>query len=232
VTSAIILAGGLGTRLRSAVPDLPKPLAPISGRPFLAHQMDYWIAQGVDSFVLSVGYKKELIVEHFGASYNSVPITYAIEHEPMGTGGGLLLAAQRMYEPFLVLNGDTFFEVDLAELRSFHDAHQSEWTFTLFRPEESGRYLGLKVAPTGKIVSFDTGNDGPDQLANGGVYLMNPSVLARAGFEPGQKLSLENDLLPEFTAKGGSIHGIECHGRFIDIGVPRDYLRASKILPQ
>lgn len=111
--TAIILAGGMGTRLRSAVPDLPKPMAPIHERPFLEHQMDYWIGQGVSRFIVSVGYMKEVIMDHFGASYRATPLTYAIEEEPLGTGGGLLLAAQGLSETFLVLNGDTFFEVDL-----------------------------------------------------------------------------------------------------------------------
>ena len=103
VTTAIILAGGKGTRLRSAVPDLPKPMAPVRGRPFLAHQMDYWIDQGITRFVLSVGYKKELIMDHFGPSYNEANIDYAIEENPLGTGGGLMLAAQDICEPALVL---------------------------------------------------------------------------------------------------------------------------------
>ena len=103
----------MGTRLRSAVPDLPKPMAPIKGRPFLEYQMDYWINQGVNQFLISVGYKKEAIVSHFGASYKGAQVKYVMEEQPLGTGGGLLLAAQDLDEPFLLLNGDTFFEADL-----------------------------------------------------------------------------------------------------------------------
>jgi len=228
MTTAIILAGGLGTRLRSAVPDLPKPMAPINGRPFLEYQMDYWIAQGVNQFVVSVGYMKEMIVDHFGPSYRNIPLAYAIENEPLGTGGGLLLAAQGLSEPFLVLNGDTFFEVELNAMLKFHSEHASEWTFSLFRSNEAGRYMGMVVKANGEIVSLKSSMDELGCLANGGVYLINPSVLE--GIVAGHKLSLEDDLIPSFMAKGGKLYGCEFFGSFIDIGIPDDYHRAAEIL--
>ena len=231
MTTAIILAGGMGTRLRQAVPDLPKPMAPISGRPFLEHQMDYWIDQGVKQFVLSVGYMKEVIMDHFGTSYRSTPLTYAIENKPLGTGGGLLLAAQGLNEPILVLNGDTFFEVDLSELLSFHILHASDWTFALFRTDEVGRYMGMEVRENGSIGSLKSDASKEGRLANGGVYLVNPSLLARTKLLPGSKLSLEDELLPAFVAEGCKLYGLECVRNFIDIGVPSDYYRADKILP-
>jgi D-glycero-alpha-D-manno-heptose 1-phosphate guanylyltransferase len=231
VTTAIILAGGMGTRLRQAVPDLPKPMAPISGRPFLEHQMDYWIDQGVKQFVLSVGYMKEVIMDHFGTSYRSTPLTYAIENKPLGTGGGLLLAAQGLNEPILVLNGDTFFEVDLSELLSFHILHASDWTFALFRTDEVGRYMGMDVRENGSIGSLKSDASKEGRLANGGVYLVNPALLARTKLLPGSKLSLEDELLPAFVAEGCKLYGLECVRNFIDIGVPSDYYRADKILP-
>jgi len=230
VTTAIILAGGMGTRLRSALPDLPKPMAPVSGRPFLEYQMDYWIDQGVSRFVVSVGYMKEVIMEHFGLSYRATPLTYVIEMEPLGTGGGLLLAAQGLNEPFLVLNGDTFFEVNLTELQKFHAEHSSEWTFSLFQTNEVGRFKGIKVTADGEVVSLKSGTGEPVRLANGGVYLVSPTVLAKTKFVPGNKLSLEDDLLPAFVAQGCKLYGLECSGSFIDIGVPRDYFRAAEVL--
>lgn len=221
----------MGTRLRSAVPDLPKPMAPVSGRPFLEHQMDYWIDQGIKRFVVSVGYKKEVIMDHFGVSYRGTHLTYAIEEEPLGTGGGLLLAAQGLSDPFLVLNGDTFFKVDLAELLTFHAEHTSEWTFSLFRANEVGRYMGIDVKADGEISSLKSGTGDLGRLANGGVYLINPSVVAKTRFLPGQKLSLEDDLLPAFVTQGGKLYGLEFPGVFIDIGVPKDYFRAAEVLP-
>jgi D-glycero-alpha-D-manno-heptose 1-phosphate guanylyltransferase len=231
VTIAIILAGGMGTRLRSAVPDLPKPMAPVNGRPFMEHQMDYWIGQGVSRFVVSVGYKKEVIMNHFGTSYRSTPLTYATEEEPLGTGGGLLLAAQGLSEPFLVVNGDTFFEVDLEELLKFHDEHSADWTFSLFRTSEVGRYMGIEVKADGEIGSLKSGNSQESRLANGGVYLVNPSLLAHKGLIPGNKLSLEDDLLPTLVAQGFRLFGLEFSGAFIDIGVPEDYFRVTEFLP-
>jgi D-glycero-alpha-D-manno-heptose 1-phosphate guanylyltransferase len=230
VPTAVILAGGMGTRLRSTVPDLPKPMAPINGRPFLEHQMDYWIGQGVDRFVISVGYKRQVIMDYFGQSYRAVPLVYAIEEEPLGTGGGLLAASRGLSEPYLVLNGDTFFEVRFVELLKFHNERSSDWTFALFSAPEVGRYMGIDLNDDGEIASLKSATIKPGRLANGGVYLVNPSTVKKTKFAPGHKLSLENDLLPELVAEGSKLYGIEFSGRFIDIGVPDDYFRAMRIL--
>jgi D-glycero-alpha-D-manno-heptose 1-phosphate guanylyltransferase len=233
VISAIILAGGLGTRLRSAVPDLPKPMAPIAGRPFLSYQLDYWIAQGVDRFVLSVGYRHEAIVGHFGAAYHGVALDYAIEATPLGTGGGLLLALDKLadrQESFLLLNGDTYFEVDLKALQEFHARGVSDWTFALFRCAQAGRYMGMEVDENGRITALKSGTGQPGRLANGGVYLVNPDVLRSAPWASGASFSLEDDLLPATFGAGRRLFGKECAGTFIDIGVPEDYLRAPTLL--
>lgn len=138
---ALILAGGLGTRLRAAVPDLPKPMAPIRNRPFLEHQMDYWIGQGVTKFILSVGYMHELIEAHFGETYRQCPVVYAREAAPLGTGGGLLLGLSHAQEnEVLVLNGDTFFEVSLAQFRAQHQALQADASIALRRIAKNARY--------------------------------------------------------------------------------------------
>ena len=187
VRVAIILAGGLGTRLRGTVPGLPKPMAPIRNCPFLEHQMDYWIKQGINRFILSVGYLKELIIEHFGNTYKGIPIEYAIENEPLGTGGGLLLAEKGLTEPFLVLNGDTFIEVDLDNLYEFHLERKSEWTFSLFRTSQFERYMGMDVSPNGEILSLKSESKKSSGLANGGVYLIEPSVLGSLTFKAGDR---------------------------------------------
>jgi D-glycero-alpha-D-manno-heptose 1-phosphate guanylyltransferase len=230
MTIAIILAGGMGTRLRSVVTDVPKPMAPINGRPFLEHQMDYWIKHGVTQFVISVGYMKEVIMDHFGGSYRNTPLTYAVEEQPLGTGGGLLLAANGLSEPFLVLNGDTFFEVDLIKLRTFHAEKSSEWTFSLFKANEANRYMGMDVNNNGEIVSLKSTKANLGHLANGGVYLMNPTVFEKLTFKLGHKLSLEDDLLSAFLKQGGKLFGTPFNGAFIDIGIPHDYYRAAEVL--
>ena len=232
MTTAIILAGGLGTRLRETVPDLPKPMAPINGRPFLEFQMDYWIKQGIQKFIISVGYLYKVITNHFGSSYQGIPIEYVIEKTPLGTGGGLLQAAHELIEPFLLLNGDTFFEVELDSLLEFHNKRKSEWTFSLFRTTEVGRYMGMDVAADGRIISLKSDNTESGLLSNGGVYLINPSVLKMFDSKTEINMSLENEILPTIMDANGLLNGLECLGRFIDIGIPEDYFRASEILPQ
>lgn len=232
VTSALILAGGLGTRLRSVVPDLPKPMAPILGRPFLAHQIDYWMAQGIAHFVLSVGYRHEAISDYFGANYRGARIDYVIEQTPLGTGGGFLLAAATLERdaPFLLLNGDTYFAVDLARLSDFAAAHDSDWCFCLFRAEEAGRYMGMGIGADGAITALQSGTGQPGRLANGGVYLVNPRHLFDGPFAAGDKFSLEDDFFAAAQAAGQRFHGVGFDGAFIDIGVPHDYQRAASIL--
>ena len=232
MTSAVILAGGLGTRLRSVVPDLPKPMAPINHKPFLEHQMSYWIDQGVDHFVLSVGYKHETILEYFGEKFNGIHIDYVVESLPLGTGGGLMLAAKKISnsEKFLLLNGDTYFAVSLKGLIDFSLKNNADWTFSLFKSNEVGRYMGLEVAPGGQISSLQSKDNSFSKLVNGGVYLVDPSALKILPFGMGEKISLENDIFPVAMGLGQRFFGKEFRNTFIDIGVPSDYHRASTLL--
>ena len=232
MTSALVLAGGLGTRLRSVVPDLPKPMAIVSGRPFLEHLLDYWINQKVQHFVFSVGYRHEIIINHLGDHYKGAKIEYVIEESPLGTGGGLLLGAQKIghEEPFLVLNGDTFFAVNLEKLISFSNIHNTDWCFSLFSANEVGRYMGMDISPQGFITSLQSTTAQEGRLANGGVYWVRPRALHQTGFLPGNKCSLEEDIFPTAFALGQRMMGIEFAGVFIDIGIPVDYNRASNLL--
>ena len=229
--SAVILAGGLGTRLRSAVPDLPKPMAPITGRPFLEYQFDYWMSQGVSRFVLSVGYRHEAIMQYFGLRYKGAEIEYAVEKHPLGTGGGFLAAAEKLcgQEPFLLLNGDTYFRVDWNILDAYALEHEADWCLSLFKTSEKGRYMGIEVSPQGRITSMKSGIEQGPRLANGGVYWVHPRVLSGVS-KLGEKMSLEDDLFPSALAAGRRLFGIEFTGTFIDIGVPEDYHRASTLL--
>lgn len=230
--TAIILAGGLGTRLRGVVPDLPKPMAPIKGRPFLEYQLDYWIARGVSRFVLSVGYRHEVIIDHFGSGYKGVTLDYVIEQMTLGTGGGLLLAAEKLSDdaPFLLLNGDTYFAADLNALAEFSRKNDADWCFSLFRANEAGRYMGMDVSPQGRITSLKSDTGHPGRLANGGVYWVHPRALVGCGFAPGDKVSLEDDIFPAAMLAGRRLFGLEFPGTFIDIGVPDDYRRAPALL--
>ena len=228
--TAIILAGGLGTRLKDVFPDLPKPMAPILGRPFLEYLMDYWIKQGVNHFILSVGYQKKVIMSHFSNEYHGASIEYSVENTPLGTGGGLLKASKNISDLFLLLNGDTFFEVDLKQMIAFHFNKKSDWTLSIIKLNQPDRYMGIEMNGNGKIASFNSITDQKFHLANGGVYLINPSILNKMEWSHDNNVSLENKLLPEFSASGGKLFGIECKGKFIDIGVPEDYYRAHEVL--
>ena len=230
MTTAIILAGGLGTRLRGTVPDLPKPMAPVAGRPFLAHQLDHWIAQGVVRFVLSVGYRAVAISNHFGDRYRGVPIDYVVEPAPLGTGGALALAATKLRsnEPALLLNGDTYFDVDLCALAAHAERHDADWCLALFRHDDAARYMGVAVTDDGRITALRSRQSAH---ANGGAYWFRPEALAAIGLAPGAAASLEDDILPWCFDQGQRFAGLVSHGDFIDIGVPHDYLRAATVLP-
>lgn len=193
--------------------------------------MDYWIGQGVRRFVLSIGYRGNLISEHFGSSYRGIPLEYSVEETPLGTGGALLLAARNLTEPFVLLNGDTFFEVDLASFASFHHARGSRWTFSLFRTSDVRRYMGMDVAADGRVLSLRAQAGNADCLANGGVYLIDPVALVGVGHPPATRVSMEDEILPSIAAAGCALYGMECRGRFIDIGIPDDYTRAARLLP-
>jgi D-glycero-alpha-D-manno-heptose 1-phosphate guanylyltransferase len=229
VTTAIILAGGLGTRLRSAVPNLPKPMAPVAGRPFLAHQMDFWIGQGVRRFILAVGYRHEAIVQEFGACYRGAALQYSVETRPLGTGGALIQAVSLASDDhLLLLNGDTYFDVPLPALAARAAQHDAQWCLALFRSPDPARYMGVQVDRQGRVRSLRAA-DAP--LANGGVIWFRSAALRGVVHDATQPLSLENDLLPGLLAQGQRVAALECPGAFIDIGVPADYRRAAGVLP-
>lgn len=232
-TEAIVLAGGLGTRLRQAVPDLPKPMAPVDGRPFLEHLLDYWIGQGIGRFVLSVGYRHEDVERHFGVRYRSAEIAYAVEARPRGTGGGLLfsLSSLRGSGTFLVVNGDTFFEVGLDAMRRFHRERQADLTVALREVENNTRYGAVGIDGQGRIATFDSHARAPGRtLINGGVYLAEQAAFAGMAPESDAPVSLEEQLYSRMLAAGRRLYGLVSSGRFIDIGIPEDYRRAASVL--
>jgi D-glycero-alpha-D-manno-heptose 1-phosphate guanylyltransferase len=229
IEEAIILAGGLGTRLRTSVPNLPKPLAPINNKAFLELLMNYWIKQGIKHFVLSVGYMHEKIVDYFGDNYRNIPIDYAIESSPLGTGGGLLLGLTKLKNrnDCLVINGDTFFEVNLNSLEKFHFSNESDWTIALFNCHHNNRYMGIKLDDFNQVQSLESDQS---YLSNGGVYLTNPDRINALNFKPKTIISLEKDILTKLLKIQGRLFGMVCKSQFIDIGVPEDYEKAQHTL--
>jgi D-glycero-alpha-D-manno-heptose 1-phosphate guanylyltransferase len=215
---AVVLAGGLGTRLRAAVADVPKPLAPVGGRPFLERLLDYWIAQGVRRAVLAIGYMHELIEKHFGTSYRDCEIVYSVEDRPLGTGGALVKSLEFLTERnFLVLNGDTYFAVPLKTLAAFHVEKHAQVTMCLHRSRDP-RYTGVTLDKNGRVTSLAGGS-----LANGGVFLFEREALAGVA-PPG--FNLERDILTRIE----KMYGCAFDAPFVDIGVPEDWRAAEAII--
>jgi D-glycero-alpha-D-manno-heptose 1-phosphate guanylyltransferase len=229
---AVILAGGLGTRLRAAVPDVPKPMAPVAGRPFLEHLLDYWVTQGVRRFVLSLGYRHETLQQHFGSRYGDAEVLYAVETRPAGTGGGLLLAGRQIRgDSFIVLNGDTLGAVKLDAVRSAHAHRAADLTICTRRRSDAGRYTVVETDERGMITGWDVATDGARPASvNAGVYLFATHCLARLQSFDRQACSLERDLVPSLLASGARLAAWEIEGDFLDIGVPEDYLRAGNFI--
>ena len=226
---AIILAGGLGTRLKNHVSNLPKPLAPINNKPFLEYLLTYWLKQGIRNFIFSVGYLYKQIIEYFGNEFLGSSIDYAIEESPLGTGGGLLNALNRLkstQETVLVVNGDSFFNVNLDKIFKFHNKHNSNWTLATFNSSDSLRYLGFCVHEDGRIFQIKNQNSNNEINVNGGVYLVKTDFIKSLGFNIGEYCSLENDLIPKAIAKKG-IYSYKVDDSFIDIGTPEDYIKAQ-----
>ena len=227
---AIILAGGLGTRLRSVISDLPKPMAPVAGHPFLHYIFLYLQKQGITDVVLSVGYKSEVIKEFFGDKYAGINIRYAVENEPLGTGGGIRQAMSLIDSDAYVLNGDTFFDVDLKDLYEFYTMRASDIALALKRMHHFDRYGTVEIGNKDRVLQFQEKRYKAEGLINGGVYVINKNLFKKVEeIEDtilSQRFSFEKDILEKHLLP---LHyqGKEFGGYFIDIGIPEDYERAQ-----
>ena len=228
MTEVIILAGGLGTRLRSIVDDRPKPMAEVAGRPFLEHLLIYSINQGIEHFIISIGYKGASIKEFFGYSFMGKPITYVVEDQPLGTGGGLLKSCKELNtkEPFVLMNGDTYFAVNLKDMIRFHKESDSELTVALFLATEPNRFGSVELGESAKLIGFNNSKAKINELANGGVYVVNPDLLNIKKYDV-LPLSFEDQLLKRFLKQKKNMFGFKQSKRFIDIGLPKDYENAQ-----
>jgi D-glycero-alpha-D-manno-heptose 1-phosphate guanylyltransferase len=225
VKEAIILAGGLGTRLREAVPDLPKCMAPVAGRPFLSHVIDYLRMQGVERIIFSLGYKWGVIEEYLQKEYSTLDYTSVIEEEPLGTGGAIQLAIQKASsENIVIANGDTLFGIKLNELAALHKAHNAECTLALKPMQDFDRYGVVETDEKGKIISFKEKQFYQHGLINGGVYLLNKKKFLNRSLP--EKFSFEKDYLEKFCGEGKFFGSIQDQ-YFIDIGIPEDYQKAQ-----
>lgn len=228
VREAVILAGGFGTRLRSVVSDRPKPMAAVTGRPFLALLLDYLASNGVERVILSVGYRHESISACFGSSYSSMELSYVVEEKPLGTGGALkrsLMAART--GNILVLNGDSYLRLDASSFAAFHFSKRSRITMAVKKMEDFDRYGSVELEGD-KVTSFAEKGFTKSGYINAGVYLLD---VDRCGLLDVQEdcFSFERDFLQGRKGEG-SVYAFKCNDYFIDIGLPEDYMRAQKEL--
>ena len=226
-----MLAGGLGTRLRSVVADCPKPMATVGNKPFLEHLMSAWARNGVQRFILCVGYQYEKIKRYFGGQFQGIPVEYSIELEPLGTGGALAMMQRqhKLQQRFILLNGDTFFLSDVVALGTQASSLDADWTFSLFLTEDSSRFMRVSLDDSGlvRLNKFRKDISSPFH-ANGGVYAVHPRALTPFLTHSG-KLSLEEDIFPRAFSLNQVLSGVVSTELFIDIGLPADYQRAQHL---
>jgi D-glycero-alpha-D-manno-heptose 1-phosphate guanylyltransferase len=221
---AIVLAGGLGTRLRDTVPGLPKPMAPVAGRPFLCWLLDHLERAGFEHIVLSVGHLAESIIDHFGNRHGRIELEYAVESSPLGTGGAVLHAmAQCRQDSFFVINGDTFLALDYPAMQVAHLASGADFTMAVREVDDVSRY-GRIILTNGRPSKMEEKSAVGPGLVNAGVYLFERRYLANIG--GGTQCSLEKDIIAPRLARGCS-GAFPTTGYFIDIGIPTDFLRAQ-----
>lgn len=222
---AIVLAGGLGTRLRSEVAELPKSMAAINSRPFLEYLMDHLIQQGISRVVFSVGYKSEHIEAHFGTAYRNCEVTYAREESPLGTGGAIRLAlGQIQGETAFIVNGDSLFLANLAELQAAHTRAGAAVTLALKPMQDFERYGTVDMDDQGRILRFNEKQPTAAGLINAGVYLFDVAAFQALSFP--EKFSIEKEF---FETHLDALHfqGVPSNRYFLDIGIPRDFHRAQ-----
>lgn len=225
INEAIILAGGLGTRLRSAVPDLPKCMAPVAGKPFLDYVIDYYRRQGISRFIFCLGYKHEVIEEYLNESFSTLEYSVIIEDDPLGTGGAIYNGCSiTTSADVIVLNGDTFFEINIRELSLFHEMKNADCTLCLREMNNTDRYGVVETNSEGRITSFKEKKFYERSVINGGVYALNVDSFLTEDFP--EKFSFEKDYLEKFVSEK-PMYGLTQKGYFIDIGVPDDYAKAQ-----
>ena len=229
VYEAIILAGGFGTRLREAVPDLPKPMAPIADKPFLAWQLDYLMQLGVSRFILSVGYKAQTIRDYFGSEYQGAAIVYVEETEPLGTGGAIQYALTKVTHPrVFVLNGDTLCATDLGKLRALTSNNPKAVGIAVKHVENAGRYGAIAFDELTKLVTrFGEKSSVDSGYINAGIYDVPATLLHQVAIPT--PFSFEAGVIQHLV--GNNLYAQVSGDFFIDIGIKEDFLSAQTLIP-
>ncbi len=222
----IVLAGGLGTRLSGVVSNVPKPMAPVNGVPFLEYIFKYLGKYSVDKVILSVGYKWKYIYEYFGESFEDLNIVYSVENEALGTGGAIKKAMQYTSEEYIfIVNGDTYFDINLDILKHAMSG-DSEIVLALKKMTDFNRYGCVVMNNDNIVTSFSEKEYRKFGYINGGIYLVRSDIFTKSGLL--NKFSFE-----EFMVKNIRdlvINGVVFEYYFIDIGIPEDFNRAQNEL--
>jgi len=223
--TAILLAGGRGTRLSGVVSDRPKVLADVGGRPFLSYLLDQLEAAGFRQAVVSTGYMADMVRTTLGERHGGIALRYQQELEPLGTGGGIRLAAQAVESnPVLVMNGDSYLDADLAAFAEFHGAHGGPGSLLLTKVTDVSRFGQVRLGPGDRIEAFEEKNAaGGAGWINAGVYLLDRRLID--SIPPDTFVSLEKEMFPRWVERG--LFGFRAGGRFIDIGTPESYREAA-----
>jgi NDP-sugar pyrophosphorylase family protein len=229
--TAVLLVGGMGTRLRAVVPSAPKPLASVDGQSFLELLVRQLRHQGIRQLVMCSGYLADQIENEFGdGSAWELSIEYSREEQPLGTAGALKLARHHLEEvpDFLVMNGDSFLETDFGQLLRFHRERRGLASMAVVPVQDAGRYGTVQVDAGSRVIGFTekTGADAPG-LINAGLYVFDSTIFEHI---PDGPVSLERDVFPRILDRG--VYALEQHGMFIDIGTPQDYARAQVLCDQ
>lgn len=230
IREAIVLAGGLGTRLQSVLPDLPKCLAPVAGKPFLSYVIDYFQSQGITQFIFSLGYKHEVVETFLKTHYPQLIYQVVVEEKPLGTGGAIQRACHMTEEKsVIVLNGDTLFTVQLNQLVPFHFMTGAHCTLSLKPMEQFERYGVVQMQNDYRITAFEEKKYVSSGNINGGVYALNAAKFRTEDL--GEVFSFEKNYLEAFVADR-RIYGVVQDAYFIDIGIPEDFEKAQSELKQ
>lgn len=222
----IILAGGLGTRLQSVVSDVPKCMAEVAGKPFLSHLFDYAKKQQFDHLTLSLGYKSEVVLQWLDSKSYPFRISYVVEDSPLGTGGAIKLAFDKVEtDKAFIFNGDTFFDVDTTLLAEFHKEKNAMISLALKPMTDFDRYGSVDLDEKERIIRFNEKQHCANGLINGGVYVINKNLFSTLSLP--EKFSFEKDVM-ETHINDIPFYGCVQDGYFIDIGIPSDFAKANQ----
>ena len=226
---AIVLAGGLGARLKHILDDLPKPMAPVGDKPFLTYLLECLENEGVERVILSVGYRSDKIIDYYGDKFNSLEIVYSVEDFPLGTGGAIKKSLTLCKEDHVfVVNGDTFFDISFDIMRKMFINKEPSLLIALCKMNSVERYGTVEIDQNGVVKAFKEKSFRESALINGGIYLIKTDMMSVDGLP--ECFSFEKDIM-EKQINTKAIMATPFDNYFIDIGVPEDYYKAQKELP-